>query len=97
MSNNVGSVSQAVNILCRSESDGDITKMSSAYRLSSVRMITKDSAITHSVQEFLVIDRIINSVNSDMGQASVEALRREHLADYTLARCWALAERNKGC
>jgi hypothetical protein len=36
MSNNFSSVSHAVNVLCKSESDGNNSKMSSAYRITKL-------------------------------------------------------------
>jgi hypothetical protein len=47
--------------------------------------------------DYLDVDSADNAIDSDLGQASVEALRQEQLADESLAGCWALAKRNKGC
>jgi hypothetical protein len=46
--------------------------------------------------ELLDVDNVDSASDSDLGHASVEALRREQLADETLAGCWSLAKAGKG-
>jgi hypothetical protein len=79
--------------------DSDVFDSSASDRnadsVTNVQIMSNE--VTNSAQEFLDVDHTDNSVNSDLGQASVEALRQEQLADETLTGCWALAQRNKGC
>jgi hypothetical protein len=56
----------------------------------------ENSEAAHPQRELLDVDNVDSSSGSDLGHASVEALRQEQLANETLVGCWALAKRDKG-
>lgn len=56
--------------------------------MKKVLMTIPYSVVVNSAPELLDVDHVDDSVGSELGQASVEALRQEQLADETLVGCW---------
>ena len=81
------------------ESDISVESLTAdiAVSESNVNLTNDESVDSQSKSEILDVDRVDGLVNSDLGQASVEALRKEQLRDDSLTSCWAMAKCGKGC